>query len=252
MHSALADVMTGRARRPGSHNPPCSQHPPPYVRPLLVKSTTTSKAVSAHAGSNVGTAALACLAPLVALPAGEDLNAPWCIVRTELALSSPNTLVSLSRLLVVSFASCGSSPMQDACLSCHRSPSCAIPVRQRGSFIMTPCPRQCLATYFIPPLAQPSCVPVPPPPSPFATHSSTVVLLRPSSLRPFTTHRPAVSPSPSLPQQTQVAQPQPLRLIAHPCVTRLPLTRHLRVTATIDLDLTRRPSRKTLLVLSRW
>lgn len=93
-----------------------------------------------------------------------DLNAPWCSVRTELALSSPNTLVSLSRLLVVSFASCGSSPMQDACLSCHRLPSCAIPVRQRGSFIMTPCPRQCLATYFIPPLAQPSCVPVPPPP----------------------------------------------------------------------------------------
>ena len=188
-----------------------------------------------------------------------DLNAPWCSVRTELALSSPNTLVSLSRLLVVSFASCGSSPMQDACLSCHRLPSCAIPVRQRGSFIMTPCPRQCLATYFIPPLAQPSCVPVPPPSVPPTTHSSTVVLLRPSSLRPSTTlppehptRRPAVSPSPSLPQKTQVAQPQPRRLIDHPCVTCLPLTRHLRVTATIDLDLSRRPSRKTLLALSRW
>lgn len=193
------------------------------------------------------------------MPAGEDLNAPWCIVRTELALSSPNTLVSLSRLLVVSFASCGSSPMQDACLSCHRPPSCAISVRQRGSFIMTPCPRQCLATYFIPSLAQPSCVPLPPPPAPSATHSSTVVLLRPSSLRPFTTlppelptHRPVVSPSPSLPQKTQVAQPQPRRLIDHPCVTCLPLTRHLRFTATIDLDLSRRPSRKTLLALSRW
>lgn len=138
--------------------------------------------------------------------------------------------MSLSRLLVVSFASCGSSPMQDACLSCHRPPSCAIPVRQRGSFIMTPCPRQCLATYFIPSLAQPSCVPLPPPSAPSATHSSTVVLLRPSSLRPFTTlppelptHRPVVSPSPSLPQKIQVAQPQPRRLIDHPCVTCLPL-----------------------------
>jgi hypothetical protein len=138
-------------------------------------------------------------------------------------------------------------------------PSCAIPGRQRGSFIMTPCPRQCLATYFIPPLAQPSCVPVPPPSVPPTTHSSTVVLLRPSSLRPFTTlppehptRRPAVSPSPSLPQKTQVAQPQPRRLIDHPCVTCLPLTRHLRVTATIDLDLNRRPSRKTLLALLRW
>ena len=94
---------------------------------------------------------------------------------------------------------------------------------------------------------------------PLLPTASTVVLLRPSSLRPFTTlppehptRRPVVSPSPSLPQQTQVAQPQPLRLIDHPCVTCLPLTRHLRVTATIDLDLARRPSRKTLLVLSRW
>ena len=152
-----------------------------------------------------------------------DLNAPWCPVRTELALSSPNTLVSLSRLLVVSFASCGSSPMQDACLSCHRLPSCAIPVRQRGSFIMTPCPRQCLATYFIPPLAQPTCVPVPPPPSPSAaTHCldrgtpATFIATIPPE---HPTRRPAVSPSPSLPQQTQIAQPQPLRLIDHPCVT---------------------------------
>ena len=118
------------------------------------------------------------------------------------------------------------------------------PRPSEGLFYHDPVPSQCLATYFIPSLAQPSSVPLPPPPAPSATHSSTVVLLRPSSLRPFTTlppehptRRPAVSPSPSLPQQTQVAQPQPRRLIDHPCVTYLPLTRHLRVTATIDLDL---------------
>ena len=62
-----------RCRRPGSHKEESSLLPAPAASCTAVasESTTTSKAVSAHAGSNVGTAALACLAPLVALPAGE-------------------------------------------------------------------------------------------------------------------------------------------------------------------------------------
>ena len=62
-----------RCRRPGSHKEESSLLPAPAASCTAVasESTTTSKAVSVHAGSNVGTAALACLAPLVALPAGE-------------------------------------------------------------------------------------------------------------------------------------------------------------------------------------
>ena len=76
--------------------------------------------------------------------------------------------------------------MQDACPFVSPPPSCAIPIRQRG-FYQDPVPSPCLATYFIlsscPTIlcATPSsqCSPVP--------TSSTVVLLRASSLRPFTT-----------------------------------------------------------------
>jgi len=58
--------------------------------------------------------------------------------------------------------------MQDACYVVSPPPSCAIPVRQRG-FYHDPVPSPRLATYFISPPAQPSCVPVPPP-VPSTTH----------------------------------------------------------------------------------
>ena len=148
--------------------------------------------------------------------------------------------------------------MQDACPFVSPPPSCAIPVRQRG-FYQDPVPSPCLATYFIPLLAQPSSVPLPPP-APSTTHNRSrgtpASLIAAPLHHPSTSHpsrRPAVSPSPSPPQQIQsslVAPPQPPS-INSPSLRHLPLTRHLRVTATIDLDRSRRPSRKTLLAVSR-
>lgn len=197
--------------------------------------------------AHVGTAALTCLAPLVALPAGGDLNAPYS--GGSLPWHAQTSRVSLP------FAGCfvcvvWSLPNARCLSSCHRRPSCEIPVRQRG-FYQDPVPSPCLATYFTTPLAQPSCVPVPPLTTHFLDRGTLASLVAAPLHHPSDSHpsrRPVVSPTPSPPQ---VAPPQPRRLIDPPCVTCL-LAGTIRVTATIDLDRSRRPSRKTLITVSRW
>lgn len=172
------------------------------------------------------------------------------IFRTKLALARPNLsclspVCWLFRLRSVEPPQC-KMPV----LSCHRRPSCEIPVRQRG-FYQDPVPSPCLATYFTTPPVQPSCVPVPPPPTHFLDRGTLASLVAAPLHHPSDSHpsrRPVVSPTPSPPQ---VAPPQPRRLVDPPCVT-CQLAGTITVTATIDLDRSRRLSRKTLISVSRW
>ena len=184
------------------------------------------------------------------MPAGADLNAP-CSGR-KLALDSPNLSCLSPVCWLFRLRSVEPRPMQDACLSCHRRHRARSP-SARGAFIKPPCPRRA-CHHFIIPLSNP--VPVPPSllaqllptPRPWYPREHHRCAPSPPSSTQRPTHTPAVSPSPSLPQPTQVAQPQPRCLIDPPCVT-CQQPGIIRVTATIDLDRTHCPSRKTLIAV---
>ena len=199
---------------------PCSHQRCAHVRPLLANLPRRSALVGScrHRGTRRPGAA--------SRFAGRG-RSERPIFRTKLALGSPNLsclspVCWLFRLRRVEPPQC-----KMPALSCHRRHRARSP-SVRGAFIKTPCPRRALpptSYLFLPNLPQcHSLLQRPPLPT-----IAPVVLLRVSSLRPFTTHRPRtravdllshprlhLRSRPSLPR---LHRRNPHRLIVHPCVT---------------------------------